>query len=237
MQRGQLRSVTKDELIESIISAGEQDVGVTAVLEERLTTIATEINELRRAISSSEVDVNKKLEDMQVKIDKQAEIIVHQQRFLEALDRKERECNLIVLGVPDDGLALDGATCDGEKLEKIWATIDEETEMCSHRRLGRPSQDSTKKRPILVTVTSKSSRDGVLEKAKRLKESGPHLNKIYIKKDVHPSVRKEWSRLRSVEAAEKERPENAGCVIRLDVKERKLYRDGVVIDRWNPQYF
>ncbi len=63
------------------------------------------------------------------------------------------------------------------------------------------------------------------------------MNKIYIMKDVHPSIRAEWRRLREAERKEKERPENAGCVIRLDARERKLYRDGVVIDAWNLQFF
>ena len=86
-------------------------------------------------------------------------------------------------------------------------------------------------------MDSKSSRDGVLEKAKRLKESGSIFSKVYIKKDVHPSVRNEWTRLRKAETAEKERPENAGCSIHFDARERKLYRDGVVIDSWNPHPF
>ena len=58
-----------------------------------------------------------------------------------------------------------------------------------------------------------------------------------MKKDVHPSVRNEWKRLRDAERTEKDRPENVGCVIRLDVRERKLYRDDVVIDKWNPLFF
>ncbi len=58
-----------------------------------------------------------------------------------------------------------------------------------------------------------------------------------MKKDVHPSVRKEWRRLPDVEAAEKAKPENVGCVIRLDTRERKVYKDDTVIDAWNAQFF
>lgn len=57
------------------------------------------------------------------------------------------------------------------------------------------------------------------------------------KKDVHPGVRKEWKRLREAEEREKERPENVGCVIRLDTRQRKLYRDNNVMDCWDPQFF
>ena len=76
-----------------------------------------------------------------------------------------------------------------------------------------------------------------MDRVKNLKTSGELFKKIYIKKDIHPSIRKEWERLRSVEKTEKDRPENVGCVVRLDTQERKVYRDNVVIDSWNPQGF
>lgn len=44
-------------------------------------------------------------------------MLAKQQQFLEALDRKEREANIIVLGVTDGNEAqLNGATTDQEKL-------------------------------------------------------------------------------------------------------------------------
>ncbi len=45
-------------------------------------SIATELGELRRTISSSEINTKKKLEDMQEQIGKQANIIMQQQLFL-----------------------------------------------------------------------------------------------------------------------------------------------------------
>ena len=77
----------------------------------------------------------------------------------------------------------------------------------------------------------------MLEETNKLKQAGGELSRIYIKKDVHPSIRAEWRRMCEVEKREKERPENAGCVIRLDTRERKLYKDNVVIDEWNQQSF
>ena len=89
----------------------------------------------------------------------------------------------------------------------------------------------------MVTLASRQLRDKILGKTKKLKETGAPYGHIYVKKDVHPSVRNEWKRLRDAEATEKAKPENTGCVIRLDTKERKLYRDGVVIDSWRPAPF
>ena len=77
----------------------------------------------------------------------------------------------------------------------------------------------------------------MLVKVPQLKQGGRAYGKIFVKKDIHPSIRNEWKRLHDAERAEKERPENAGCVIRLEPRERKLYKDGVVIDSWSQLSF
>ncbi len=89
----------------------------------------------------------------------------------------------------------------------------------------------------LVTVASKSERDIIPEKSPVLKERRTPYDKVYIKKNVHPAVRHEWKRFQDAAAVEKGRPENQGCNIRLDVKERNLYRDDTVIDKWNMHHF
>ena len=63
------------------------------------------------------------------------------------------------------------------------------------------------------------------------------FKKIYVKKDTHPGVRKEWKRLYDAMAQEQRKPENAGANIQLDKKERVLRRDGRVIDKWKPSFF
>lgn len=112
----------------------------------------------------------------------------------------------------------------------------------AHRRLGGGlNQAGGGTQPqahlILLTLTDKIQRTTILSNASRLKACGGNFSRIYIKKDVHPSVRKEWRRLRDVEAAEKAKPENVGCVIRLDARELKVYKDNTVIDTWNAQFF
>ena len=150
------------------------------------------------------------------------------------MNRKEREANIVILGVPDENELLEGATTDQEKLNKIWTKIGVNGVVGTHRMLGgnpRGSDESSapRRRPILLTLQDKGRRAGILNNASRPKNLGDNYKKIYVKKDVHPSVRKEWRRLRDAEAAEKSRPENVGCVIRLDTRERKLYSDDVVI--------
>ena len=53
----------------------------------------------------------------------------------------------------------------------------------------------------------------------------------------HISVHNEWKRLMEAEILQQNRPENVRCVSRVDMEERKLYRDDVVINSWNVSYF
>ena len=69
--------------------------------------LSGELAELKQALTSPESAINIKIKAMQQQINLQSEIITKQQRFLEALDRKERECDLVVLGIPDDGEDLE----------------------------------------------------------------------------------------------------------------------------------
>ena len=112
-----------------------------------------------------------------------------QQMFLEHIDRKERENNLIVLGVPEDTETLDGATNDGEKLEKLWSAIGTDILRVSYKRLGRTTQTG-RKRPILVTVGSKDDKDKVLENTHTLRQAGDLYARMYVKKTCSSSSSK-----------------------------------------------
>ena len=61
-------------------------------------------------------DVNaKRYDELKAQVDKQANIPAKQQRYLKILDRKERENNLIVTGVPNESESLEGGTSDEAK--------------------------------------------------------------------------------------------------------------------------
>lgn len=239
MHRNQLSRITKDELIEILLAAQGQDGNSTQAILTRLTELVAEVATLKQALMSPDSAINKKVDALQEQVNKQADIIAKQQRYLESLDRKERECNLVVLGVPEDREALDGATTDREKVAKVWEAARATCRVTSVRRLGRAvaADQGSRRRPLMVSVESREDRDATLSVAKNLKSAGERYKKVYIKKDVHPSVRDEWKRLREVEKNEKERPENVGCNIYLNVRERQVYKDGVVIDKWSCQNF
>lgn len=235
LQRGQLTRLTKEDLIDSILAIPDTNEEPLRTLTTKVEELMKEVVEIKRAMTAPDSLINQKIGSLQDQVKKQGEIISKQQRYLESLDRKERENNIIVTGVPDENEALEGTTTDEDKLNKIMRKIEAAEEIKSYRRLG--TRTDNRRRAILLVVNDKDTRDRILDKAKTMKQAGGDYAKIYIKKDVHPSVRMEWRRLREVERNEKERPENSGCVIRLDTRERKVYRDGEVIDEWSQQSF
>ena len=236
MQRNQLQRINKEELIDVILAANNEKDNLLEITK-KLTEVINELESLKSLVTSPESAANKKIAALEARLEKQDEIIAKHQLYMESLDRREREANVIILGVPDEGEALEGAVTDNDKIGKVWAAIDAGHVNGTLRRLGRYDATNHRCRPILLTLSDKTSRSGLLDLARKLKECGEPYKKIYVKKDVHPSVRREWQRLRDAERMEKDRPENAGCVIRLDTRERKLYKGNCVIDSWKPQPF
>ena len=197
---------------------------------------ADEVRELKNTIKENDARYNERLTALETRAAKQDEITANHQNFFERIDTSQRETKLVVLGVPDDNESLDGATEDAAKLGKVWEAIGETVPIRKHQRLGR--QRDGRSRPILVHVADKDARDAVIGKARKLKEERREpFRTIFVKKDTHPAIRKEWGRLRSVLRAELARPENAGENIRLDTRERKIYKNDVVIDSWRVNYF
>jgi hypothetical protein len=163
------------------------------------------------------------------------QIITQQQRYLEILDERDRVKNVIITGVTETVDAL-GDT-DLAKVLNIMGEIDVQgsEDLMEVKRLGKQIEGRT--RAMLVSFTDKQVRQNVLKNAKKLKDSAAPYNKVYIKKDIHPMVRKELNRLRKVEQEEKRKPENQGKTIKYDYKERTVTRDGLVIDRFRPSFF
>ena len=124
--------------------------------------------------------------------------------FLESLDGRDRRHNLIVTGVSEDVNELGNS--DTEKISRIMEAAEwgeEDRSRWSIKRLGQ--RDDRNKRPILITVNSQNQRDSILRKVKNQKNAQQLVTSVYIKKDVHPAVRKETARLRKREREEKEK--------------------------------
>ena len=168
-------------------------------------------------------------------------VLESHQKMLEQNDAKNREKNLIVTGLKED-VNLGDAGNDEDKVNKLFTLMGcgaLQKEITQIKRLGNADSG---RRPVLVELSNTSHRKSILDKTKVLKDYDEAdsikdaLKTIYVKKDAHPSVRREWWRLHEAEKREKERPENRGVEIRLDYRTRQLMRDGVVIDKWSPVF-
>ena len=237
LSKTQKNALTKGELMEVLESCQNDDAGNDIkTLITSITDLTHQIMGLTKSFSDHQEATRNQFEVFKQQLAKQNEIIAKQQIFLERQDQKERECNLVILGVPEEHETLEGATTDTEKLSKVWEAAGISCHVKSARRIG--TLDNSKRRPILAEVNSKTDRDSALSKGKDLKTHSSEIyHKIYVKKDQHPSVRNEWKRLHTVFKTEKERPCNQGSSILFNFRERKVYKDGIIIDQWNMQNF
>ena len=199
-------------------------------IEAKLDDMLTKWNEEKEELHTQIKELKKDREKM-------TEILSQHQRMLESLEAERRAANIIMTGVPEEN--LEDAVTDVSKAKLVLSTIGHQNvPIKSVQRLGAaqrerrtPVGDSRPyRRPLKVVLANADDRQGVLESTNRLKNSDTAFRSIYIKKDVHPLVRKELDRLRSVTKREKERPENQGKDVSYDYKERKVYVDDVVID-------
>ena len=153
-----------------------------------MAPLLEELRGLRTTLTKQMEDSNKRMDKLEERLSKQDDIIEKQnevlrnhQRTMDRTDQKERETNLIVLGVPDTDESLDGATTDDTKMAKVWSAAGIRVPIRSCRRLGRerrPRNDSDEddnsrpyRRPLLVTVASREERDDALQRGRDLKDA------------------------------------------------------------------
>ncbi|MPC91606.1 hypothetical protein E2C01_086652 [Portunus trituberculatus] len=75
MQRSQLSPLTKEDLIESLLTAPEAREEQIIELTNKLQILVNEVADLKRVVTISNTGVDTKVEHMQDQVTKQAEII------------------------------------------------------------------------------------------------------------------------------------------------------------------
>ena len=200
-----------------------------ARIERKLDDMLTQWNTEKDAMQQQ-------IKDLQKNNEKLTETVSLHQRMLETVESEKRAANLIMTGLPEE--AMEGAETDTEKVRQVMTAIgQQDVQIHSMERLGelranRPQNPDSRpySRPVKVVLSNASDRGAILGNAKRLKTGDDKFKTVYIKKDVHPLIRKELARLREVTSQEKGKPENQGRNVYYDYKQRKVYVDGVVID-------
>lgn len=217
-----------------------------AAAEQANNVLLTEIRELRQQVADLQnirqemqgqcKRLDDALQDQSCKLDDAFTIISNQQRFLEAMDGRERRRNMVITGLPEDTDEI-GATDDEKVCKVIEATGYRGTINPAGwelKRLGE--QDERKRRPLLIVMEDGRVRNDIVKGGKNLKSREGPLSRVYLKKDVHPVIRKEVARLRQREREEKDKQANAGREVRYDWQRRVLLLDGKVIDRFCPYF-
>ena len=232
LSQAQINKLTNAQLKEAlgtVLDAYTNEEPSNGILLQEIRALKKEVEQIKTI--QNEVSV------LSSKLDQAFTIINQQQMFMESIDARERRRKIVIVGVPEgvDRLGDTDQTKIKTILNEAGYTESFDVSNWEIRRLGK--EDNRKKRPILIVVEDQMKRNAILEKARNLKEKEAPLSSIYIKKDVHPAVRKELARLRKRERDERERPENQGVNIQYDNQRRVLLRDGEVIDRYTPSYF
>ncbi len=188
-------------------------------------TILHEIRELRMAINESTTKVNQEIGGLRKVVEKQRDIIAAHQGVWEEVDGELRAGKLVAFGIREDA-------DDHNVIDRMFSILQENSVgSYSHRRLGK--EQTGRYRPILITLQEARWRNGLIANGKELKRAGKekigHVevdwSKVFVKKDQHPAVQREWRRLHAVVKQEKAKPENTGNDIRLDYKTRQVTRN------------
>lgn len=179
---------------------------------------------------------------VQVDLKKVTMAINEHQKYLESLEAKKRAQNIIITGVPENAMVVNGVTLtsDNEKCAAVLQVVGEDSPVIkSLSRLGKERANPEDGHPRFIKIELENSecRNRVLRKSKNLKEAGPSFSKIYMKKDTHPMVNREFQRLKKVTREEKEKPENQGRSVSYDPERRQVLVDDVVVDEFRPTFF
>ena len=116
-------------------------------------------------------------------------------------DRKGRECNFMVSGIDEEKEAE-------EAIPSILSALGVTVEVEAIRRMGRDKEEG-RNRLVWVQLSSRSQRNSVLEKAKKLKPVD-EWKTVYINKDMTEAERKQAYQLRKALRDRKEKEQEEG---------------------------
>ena len=225
---GKLTNAQLKTALSTILNAQSSSDPSNAILLQEIRSLKSDIEEMKCV---------KQVAILRSQVDQAFQIIHQQQKFLESFDAREIQKKFIISSVAEGSDNLGENDQDKVKAVVVATGYTERFDVNDWelKRLGQ--QMANRKRPILVIVENNQIRNAIVEKARNLKNAGPPFDSVYIRKDIHPAVRRELRRLRRREKEENEKPENQGTNIVYDTEQLVLLRDGLVIDRYAPNFF
>jgi len=234
LSSSEMGKLTKEQLKHALKTMIDDDQ------DAKLTTIINELSEMKaeRQILLKTVDM------LSNKVDILEQTAAKQQQYLEILEKKRREKNLIILGIEEKEIENQSEKITlREQRKEVFNALGEaelaDNSIIECKRLGkRNPEGSTRSRPILVELSNINTKYEILHKAPRLKTADEKFKRVFVKPDLHPNVRKEIDRLKKVAKAEKEKAENVHKHVIYDHKQRKVMVGDTAVDSFQPvQYF
>lgn len=213
----------------------------TKKLKKEMRSIKLEVEGVKQRTD----DLEEKVSELEVENMSLNETVKHQQKFMESLDYDQRKYNLIITGlseaepiVTDEEVVI---TNDDDKIDHILRKIGHpDIEITSIQRLGNVRNDvdpqRARPRPIKLTLKLSTKRREILLAARNLHGLPTPLSRVYIKKDTHPGISREYKRLRDVEKKERDKPENQGREVKYDHATRSVRVDDMIIDTFRPSF-
>lgn len=207
----------------------------------KITTLTEKINELETSKKQmADLELPRKFQELDqrlgMSISEISKAQAYQQKFMEEMDARSRRNKLVILGVPEESEGSPLGQTDRERvlhvIQKTEVDVSLHMDSLSIRRLGMKRSHP---RPLLITFDSHEICKEIVLNAKNLKYASD-CNSIFIRKDIHPTLRYEANRLRIRERNERANPENRNADIQYDRKERVLVKNGIVIDRFRPSF-
>ena len=230
MNNAALKTTLKEllKVMEEAEQVNTEDKTVTSLLQEILNEV--------KLFNTERESIKKELQSLKETNDLLLQTVSVQQRFLEEIDAEKRAKNIVILGVPEDqDISVDGVVAenDEDKVKAVFRKIGKgDIHITSLQRLGNKDPTNQRTRPLKIVVPEAKDTYAIISNAKYLKDTV--LDKVRIKRDTHPAVRKEMGRLFAAEKTEKEKAENQGRNVFFDKKRRVLTIDGAVADRFKP---
>jgi hypothetical protein len=216
-------------------------------VKELNAALAASLNPIYRALSDMKISITEvetqlmekfssRVEGLEEKIKVlEASTLLHQ-KALDSWDWEKRKKNLIVRGLPEGEMSIDGKDVkdDKSKVIEVLKKVGGNLEMVDDFfRLGK--REEGRSRLLIVKFVRSREKFAIKENSKKLKEAGPMWAKVFIFNDEPLPYREEMKRLNIVFKAEKTNPDNAGKTVIFDRKKKEVSVDGVCVDRFANQ--
>lgn len=178
---------------------------IEASKREVIATLRSDIDCLKdtiKQLTSRVVDLEEQNEELKAKCEQLSNAPgSFLENFIDECEqRRKRECNVFVTGLPEattDWNSDEPEDHDREVMSRLLNAIDcsvAEADIKELRRVGRVAARSSRKRPLLVTFANASQKWNVLKSASRLRRVKT-FSAVYVNADLTPMQQEQRKRL------------------------------------------